>query len=75
MKSCKSLFLGILVGVVFCIIMLANIMTLTFVYIDYTQGRVEIQRRDATIQALLITGKVDAFIVQTHPNQQERGNE
>lgn len=59
------------VYVLFGLIMLANIMAITFIYIDYGRARVEIQKRDATIQALLISGKVDAFIVQTHPDQRE----
>ena len=59
------------VYVSFGIIMLANIMAITFIYIDYGRGRVEIQRRDAMIQALLLSGKVDAFIVQAHPGQRE----
>lgn len=59
------------VYVSFGLIILANIVALTYIYIDYSQGRVEIQRRDAMIQALLLSGKVDAFIVQTHPSQQE----
>lgn len=59
------------VYVAFGIIMLANIVAITFIYIDYGRARVEIQKRDATIHALLISGKVDAFIVQTHPDQRE----
>ena len=59
------------VYVSFGLIILANIVALTYIYIDYSQGRVEIQRRDAIIQALLISGKVDAFIVQTHPGRRE----
>ena len=59
------------VYVSFGVIMLANIVAITFIYIDYGRARVEIQKRDATIQALLISGKVDAFIVQAHPGQRE----
>lgn len=55
----------------FGIIMLANIVAITYIYIDYAQGRFEIQKRDAMIQALLLSGKVDAFIVRTHPEQRE----
>ena len=60
-----------IVYMAFGIIMLANIVAITFIYIDYGNARFEIQRRDATIHALLISGKVDAFIVQTHPDQRE----
>lgn len=59
------------VYVSFGLIMLANIVAVTFIYIDYGRARVEIQKRDAMIQALLLSGKVDAFIVQTHPDQRE----
>ena len=64
-----------IVYISFGIIMLVNIVALTYIYIDYAKGRVEIQKRDAMIQALLLSGKVDAFIVQTHPDQQERKGE
>ena len=56
----------------FGLIMLANIVAITYIYIDYTQARFEIQKRDAKIQALLLSGKVDAFIVRTHPEQQAK---
>lgn len=59
------------VYVAFGVIMLANIVAITYIYIDYAQGRFEIQKRDAMIQALLLSGKVDAFIVRTHPEQRE----
>ena len=61
----------VVVYISFGLIILANNVALTYIYIDYERGRVEIQKRDATIQALLVSGKVDAFIVQTHPGQRE----
>ncbi len=54
----------------FGVIILVNVMAITFLYIDYAQGRFEIQKRDAMISALILSGKVDSFIVQTHPDQQ-----
>ncbi len=56
----------------FGIIILVNVVAITRLYIDYAQGRVEIQKRDAMISALLLSGKVDAFIVQTHPSKQAK---
>lgn len=53
------------------IIFLLNISAVTVKHIENRDLNVEIQRRGAVIEALLITGKVDAFIVQTHSEEEK----